>query len=54
VEDISELCLAPAEGHEDHAKFVDFNLGFLGVCENGECPEPGSKKHDPYALPKKG
>lgn len=35
-----EICLA--DGHEDECSRPE--------CKAGECKEPGSKRHDPYAA----
>jgi hypothetical protein len=40
IEDPREICLA--DGHDDDCQ--------LSGCTPGDCLEPGSKRHDPYAL----
>ena len=43
--DAREECLAEYHRDEKH-QIPDEMLGH--ICMNDPCPEPGSKKHDPY------
>jgi hypothetical protein len=53
TEDAREVALASSSGNEDdvHHRYSDkpHVKGNCTGCSEGDCPEPGSKRNDPYA-----